>query len=259
MTQAPPALTTDIRLDAYASLLQRPEWLGSMGVSLQVSIFTTVLALGLGSLAAYPLARYRVPFRAFVVAALIATQTLPAIVIAIPVLLIFQAVQLKDTVAALVLVDLAFLLPLVVWLLRNAFAQVPRAIESAARIDGCSRVGTLFRVTIPAAMPGIASVAILTLVGTWNEFRFAVTLGDREAVTITRRIGMVETLGGVSGSPPFTLIAGCRLCRHRAVPGSGRALSPKDRAWHHRREPPRRRVMRDRTRRAENEIYARRG
>ena len=69
------------------------------------------------------------------------------------------------------------------------FEEVPRSLESAARIDGCSRLGTLFRVTIPAAAPGIAATAILLLIGTWNEFLFAVVLGDREAVTVTRRIG----------------------------------------------------------------------
>ncbi len=102
----------------------------------------------------------------------------PAIVMAIPVLRIFQILGLKDTVAALVIVNVAFWLPLIVWLLRNFFADVPVALERAARIDGCSRLGTLFRVTIPAARPGIAAAAILILIGTWNEFLFAVILGQ---------------------------------------------------------------------------------
>ena len=74
---------------------------------------------------------------------------------AIPVLKIFQILRLTDTVAALVIVNVAFWLPLIVWLLRNFFAEVPISLERAARIDGCSRLGTLFRVT--SRPPGRAS------------------------------------------------------------------------------------------------------
>jgi multiple sugar transport system permease protein len=72
-------------------------------------------------------------------------------------------------------------------------------MESAARIDGCSRLGTLFRVTLPAAAPGIAAVAILVLIATWNEFLFALVLGDREAVTVTRRITDLQSLSPIYG------------------------------------------------------------
>ena len=85
----------------------------------------------------------------------------PAVVMAIPVLILFQTIHLKDTVAALVIVNVAFWTPLVAWLLRNVFEDVPVAIERAARMDGCSRLGTLFRVTLPAARPAIAAIAIL--------------------------------------------------------------------------------------------------
>ena len=91
---------------------------------------------------------------------------------------------------------------MIVWLLRNFFADVPISLERAARIDGCSRLGTLFRITIPAARPGIAAAAILILIGTWNEFLFAVMLSDRNAVTVTRLIGFLDSpfhkgIGGV--------------------------------------------------------------
>src|SRR4029077_18579033 len=85
--------------------------------------------------------------------------------------------------------------PLVVWLLRNFFADVSISLERAARIDGCSRLGTLFRVTVPAGSPGIAATAILLLIGTWNEFLFAVILGQRNAITITRRIVSTNSYG----------------------------------------------------------------
>ena len=138
---------------------------------------------------------------------MIFTQMVPEIVLGIPVLLIFVNLGLKDTVIGLVLVNVAFLLPLVVWLLRNIFDAVPRSLESSARIDGATRLGTLFRITIPAASAGIAATAILLLISTWNEFLFAVILGDTGAVTVTRRIGFIDSPTSVSAEPPYTLQA----------------------------------------------------
>lgn len=207
VTTRPPALTTDLRLDHYVDLLSRPDWQGSIAVSLELTIAVTLLALILGAMAAYPLARLELPGKRTLLTVLIFTQMVPAIVMAIPVLLMFRAVGLKDTVAGLVIVNVAYWLPLIIWLLRNVLEDVPIALERAARIDGCSRLGTLFRVLIPAAGPGVAAVAILLLIGTWNEFLFAVMLGDRNAVTVTRLIGFLDSTVGPDGPPPFTVLA----------------------------------------------------
>jgi multiple sugar transport system permease protein len=123
-------------------------------------------------------------------------------------LFIFRGVGLNDTIVGLVLADTAFILPLVVWLLKNVFEGVPRALESAARIDGCSRLGALFRITIPAAGPGVAAIVILTLIAIWNEFTFAVILGSKNTVTLTRLIGFIDIGSvGAQGPPPFTVLA----------------------------------------------------
>ena len=207
VTQAPPALTWKLHFGWYSQFLQDTEWLKSTLVSLEVAIGTTAATIVIGALAAYPLARLRVPGRNGIMALLIATQMMPPIVLLIPVLFMARKVHLTDTVAALVLVNTAFLLPLVIWLLFNFFREVPRTIESAARIDGCTRLGTLFRITIPAAAPGISATAILILIGTWNEFLFALILGDRDAVTVTRRIAFIGAPAGGVGAPPITAVA----------------------------------------------------
>jgi ABC-type sugar transport system permease subunit len=211
VTVAPPQLTTSLRFDRYASLIADPNWIGSLAVSLQVTLLAAAIVLVIGALAAYPLARLEVPGKRAFLGVLIFTQMVPAIVLAIPVLMLFQWLGLKDTVAALVLVNVAFWLPVIVWLLRNVFEDVPRSLEWAARMDGCSRLGTLFRVTIPASRPGMAAAAILVLIGTWNEFLFAVVLGDRNAVTMTRRISQLQVIGSAGGVPPFTLVAAAGL------------------------------------------------
>ncbi len=212
LAQQPPALTLDLWLDGYQIIAADPRWLGSLAVSLQTALLTTLFVIVLAAPPAYALARYELPGKSTTLALLILVQMVPAIVMAIPVLRIFQIVGLTDTVAALVIVNVAFWLPLIIWLLRNFFLEVPISLEKAARIDGCSRLGTLFRVTIPAARPGIAAAAILVLIGTWNEFLFAVILGNQNAVTITRLITGIQNFPGpMNQQPPPNLLAAAAI------------------------------------------------
>lgn len=213
VTAVPLQLTFDLKWANYTNLFFNPgqfttlPWLSSTWVSVQVAVLATLITILVSALIAYPLARLEVPGKGIFMGSLIATQMVPAIVLAIPVLLVFRTLHLVDTIPGLVLVNVAFSIPVIAWLLRNSFEDVPRSIESAARIDGCSRLGSLFRITMPAARPGIAAAAILMLIGTWNEFLFAVVLGNHDAVTVTRLIGLVNTTTGPMGRPPYTLVA----------------------------------------------------
>lgn len=210
LTVLPPALTPELWLDGYRTIYGDPKWFGSLLVSLQVAIITTVLVIALSAPAAYALARFDLPGKRAVIAVLIFTQMVPGVVMAIPVFQMFKWMGITDSVLALVLVNVAFWVPLVVWLLRNFFADVSISLEKAARIDGCSRLGTLFRVIVPAASPGIAATSILLLIGTWNEFLFAVVLGQRNAITITRRIVSTNNFGfgeTLNQTPPPNMLA----------------------------------------------------
>lgn len=215
VTSVPLALSTPT-LDNYSDLLFESRrgtygsalpWIDGIWTSVQVAILAAIATVLGGALVAYPLARLNIPFKTTVMVVLMATQMIPAIVLAIPVLFIFRAVQLDDTIAGLAIVSAAFHLPVIVWLLRSAFDDVPLTLEWAARMDGCSRLGTILRVTIPAAAPAILAAAILVLIGTWNEFLFAVVLGNTEAITVMRLIGTVEISSGPTGRAPFTLVA----------------------------------------------------
>ena len=208
VTHLPLALSPELQFSNYLDLFTRQSWQQALFVSLQLVIFVTIFTLLVSVLAAYPLARYRVPGQKYILGGLIGTQMIPGIVLVIPVLLTFGFLGLKDTVAALIIVNVAFWIPLIVWLLRNVFMEVPRSLESAARMDGASRLGALFKIVVPAALPGMAATAILILVGTWNEFLFAVILGDRNAVTVTRIIGFIgQSSAGPDGPPPVTVVA----------------------------------------------------
>jgi len=213
VTSLPLHLSTNLQFSNYADLLTKASWQQALGVSLQLVVFVTIFTLLVAVLAAYPLARHRVPGSKYIIGGLITTQMIPGIVLVIPVLLMFGFIGIKDTVASLVIVNVAFWIPLIVWLLRNVFMEVPRSLESAARMDGASRLGALFKIVVPAALPGMAATAILIVIGTWNEFLFAVILGDRNAVTVTRIIGFIaQSSAGPDGPPPVTVVAAAGIC-----------------------------------------------
>jgi len=215
ITSVPVALSTphlenytDLFIDARRGTFGPAlPWINGIWTSIQIAILAAAGTVLVGALMAYPLARLEVPYKGSIMALLIATQMIPAIVFAIPVLFIFRAIALDDTIAGLAIVSAAFHLPIIVWLLRNVFEDVPVSLERAARMCGCSRLGTVFRVTIPAAAPGIFAAVILVLIGTWNEFLFAVVLGNTEAITVMRLIGTVEISSGPTGRAPYTLLA----------------------------------------------------
>jgi multiple sugar transport system permease protein len=209
VTQAPPDLTRHLDFSNYSRLVQTADFVHAVVVSLEIAVITTFVTIVLGAIAAYPLARLAVPGRRGLMLLLIATTMMPPVVLAVPVLFMFTELDLMDTVAGLVLINTAFQLPIVIWLLFTFFQDVPDAIEHAARMDGCSRLGTLFRITIPVASPGIVATAVLILIGTWNEFLFALIIGSNNAVTMTRWIAIVKSVGAgaVGGAPPFTYVA----------------------------------------------------
>ncbi len=204
VTSVPLDLTAKLDFSHYAEIFSNDKWISSIWVSLQMTIGSTLLTLLIGALAAYPLARLDLPGKGAAIAVLMFTYTVPAIVLLIPLLFIFNALGLNDSITGLIIAHVAFSLPLTIWLLRNIFASVPAALEASARMDGCTRLGTLFRVTIPSASAGIAATAILLLISVWNEFLFAVVLGNQGAVTVTRRIGYINSPSGLSGEPPYT-------------------------------------------------------
>jgi ABC-type sugar transport system permease subunit len=207
LEQTPPQLTWQLTFNHFTTLLSSSGWYHSILVSVEIAVFTTIFTILIASLAAYPLARLPVPGKSGVLLGLLVVQAVPAISLAIPVLLLFRHLGLQDTVAGLVICDTAFMTPLAVWILRNVFEDVPVALESAARMDGCTRLGTLFRITIPTAISGVSATAILILISAWNEFLFAVVLSSENTVPVTLRIGYLETPHSLGASYQYDLLA----------------------------------------------------
>lgn len=169
-----------------------------------VAVLSTLCALVLGTLAAYGLARFRLPHKLNTRLALwiLSTRMFPPIVTAVPLFLLMNEVRLLDTAASLVVVYTGLNLPFVVWMMRGFFKEIPREMEEAARVDGDSRLGALRRVVLPLAAPGLAATAVFCLIISWNEFLFALTLTQTDAamtlpVGIAGRVTQYEIKWGV--------------------------------------------------------------
>lgn len=169
-----------------------------------VSVVSTICAVILGTLAAYALARFRLPHKLNTRIALwiLSTRMFPPIVTAVPLFLLMSDLQLLDTTAALIIVYTAFNLPFVVWMMRGFFTEIPRDLEEAARVDGDSRMGALRRVILPLVTPGLAATAVFCLIISWNEFLLALTLTQTDAamtlpVGIAGRVTQYEIEWGV--------------------------------------------------------------
>jgi len=141
--------------------------------SVIVSVGTVALVLVVASLAGYAFAKLRFPGRDVLFYTFVFTLIVPVQVTIIPLYAVVSGLGLSNTYFALILPYAAAGLPLSIFLLRAFFASVPREIEEAARIDGCSELAAFWRVVLPISGPGLATVTILQFLGAWNEFLLA--------------------------------------------------------------------------------------
>ena len=205
----PPRLRwVDVSPRWYLELLAQPEVALSLFNSFVVSISVTVLCLVFGALGAYPLARLNLPGKNIFLSLSIVSRMIPSMVLIIPIFLLLRTTGLLDTRLGLILVYTALLLPFVLWMLKNFLEQVPRGLEAAALMDGCTRLGTLFRVMIPAIAPGVVATGAFAFIGAWNEFLFGLILTTSHAVPIT-----VKLSGFVSSTyhSDTSIVAACGM------------------------------------------------
>jgi multiple sugar transport system permease protein len=159
--------------------------------SLVVACSSTLIAVMVGSLAAYGLARFKFLGGYQLLLLILTARMLPAISIIIPLYDLMKAANLIDTQAGLVIAHTAFNLPFAVWLLRGFFAGIPREFEEAARIDGCSRIRSLLVIVFPIAGAGLAATAILCFLNSWNEFLSAMVITSTLA-SKTASVGIAD-------------------------------------------------------------------
>jgi multiple sugar transport system permease protein len=143
--------------------------------SFLVASLTTGFCLGVGTTAAFALAKMRFPGRRLLLGAALATSMFPPIATVSPLFLLIRALGLRDQLAGLVLPYTTFALPLTIWILSGFFRAIPNDLYRAALLDGCSPFQAFRRVLLPAVVPGLAATGILVFVAAYNEFLYALT------------------------------------------------------------------------------------
>jgi ABC-type glycerol-3-phosphate transport system permease component len=159
--------------------------------SMIISLGATGLALILAIFASYGFARFEFRGKAFWQAFVLVGQLLPTAAIIVPLFITLRVLGLVNTYWGLILVYMIITLPLSVWMLTSYFKAIPVELEEAAIIDGASRLGVLFRITLPLSTPGIVAVVVYSFVTTWNEFIFALCFATDSSVK-TLPIGLAE-------------------------------------------------------------------
>jgi multiple sugar transport system permease protein len=152
--------------------------------SIAITAASTFLSVGLGSMAAYGLARFSFRGRSQLSFWILSTRFAPPVAFVVPMYLLALQLDLLDTRLLLILIYTSMNLSLVIWLLRGFFAEIPVEIEDAARVDGYTRLQIFRRVALPLVRPGIVTAGILSAVFSWNEFLFASVLTQTNAATL---------------------------------------------------------------------------
>jgi ABC-type glycerol-3-phosphate transport system permease component len=191
--QYPPNWLPSWYTENFSSVLARthlPKWLLNSAV---VAVATAVMTALLGALAAYAFARFEFRLRTALLFAVLATQMIPGLTNIIPLYIMIQAVGSTDTLFWLVVTYTAGALPLAIWMLTSFFQSIPRELEEAALIDGCTLFGAFWRVVLPLVLPGLAAVSILVFVIAWNEFVIALTFISSSELK-TYQLGLYDFL-----------------------------------------------------------------
>lgn len=178
----PTALPLAPTLENYRVVIELDNfWRYFMNSALITTASVTVTVL-LSLLGAYAFSRFRFPFRTVLLLIVIVPRIIPSITRVVPLYQLFAELNLLNTYVALILPYAADAIPIGVWILMGFFQALPKELEEAAQIDGCSRWGALWRIIIPLARPGVVAVAIFAFLRSWNEFVLAFTFVDTDVM-----------------------------------------------------------------------------
>jgi multiple sugar transport system permease protein len=178
---------------------------------------TVVLSMTVGVFGAYAFAMLRFRLRRLTLMVFLVTYMLPPIALLVPLYLIMSSLGLLDSKLGLIIIYTSYVTPFVLWILSNYFLTIPAELEQAARVDGCSRMGALFRVILPVARPGIFATIMFAFLLSWDEFLYALIFtSSNNAKTIPVAIadftgrystdfGLVAAGGLLASVPPVLL------------------------------------------------------
>jgi len=193
----------------YVTMWSQAPLATGLGNTVLISGVAAAASVLLGTLAAYPLARIEFRGRGGLLSSLLISQTVPGTTILLPLFVIFSwfqtvlGIPLIGTYPAVVITYMTFGLPLSTWLMVTYMRSLPRQIEEAALVDGCTRTGTLFRVVIPIAAPAMVVAFVFSFLVGWNDILFASVLTRSNTVTLAIAMDQFANTGTGSGVPLY--------------------------------------------------------
>jgi multiple sugar transport system permease protein len=200
----------------YLRLFTRTAFTANLGHSLIVALGTVAIGLTLSVTAAYAFSRYRFKGRRALMLTFLLVNMFPLVLLIIPLFVTMRVLGILDTHLALMLAHSTFSIPFATWMMTSYFDAIPRSLDEAALVDGCTPLGALVRVVLPLALPGVIATGIYIFITSWNEYLYASVLAGQQVRTLTvavqTLIGEYEiawgllTAGGVVGALPVTAL-----------------------------------------------------
>jgi len=181
---SPPVWVFKPTLENFRTILIDRDQAKNLKNSLIVATGAVVIALLVGVPAAYALARFRFKGSSGLLSWLISLRMIPPIVVLLPVYFIFARLHLINSYLSMILMDLTFSIPLVIWIMRGYFVEIPAAMEECAMVFGCRRMGAIRRVVLPFVFSGIIATGIILFIFCWNEYLMALVLAGRDTETL---------------------------------------------------------------------------
>ncbi|MFF8022637.1 carbohydrate ABC transporter permease [Streptomyces sp. NPDC007896] len=197
----PSLFPTGLTLDNFRRALDIADFWGPVGRSLIVSLSVVVIGVAVGMLAALAISRFAFRGRKIVIVGILAVQMIPLVAMIIPVFLLLNDLNQYDKLSGLIITYLTFILPFTVWTLRGFIVNIPKELEEAAMVDGCSRTGAFIRVVFPLLAPGMVATSVYAFIQAWNEYLYALMLMSQEHQTATVWLGNFTTKHGTEYAP----------------------------------------------------------
>ena len=181
VTAYPPLWVFTPTLRNYVDVFTKNPFFSYMVNSTVIALSAVGIGLLCGLPAAYSMARHRQAVLGFLV---LTVRILPGIAFLVPLFVIYRRLGLINTHVGIVFTHIIIVLPMIIWIMAGFFEDIPRDLEDAAMIDGCSRVGTFVRIVLPLSLPGVVAATILSFIASWNNFIFVLILGGKDTVTL---------------------------------------------------------------------------
>lgn len=197
----PSLFPTGLTLSNFSRALDIADFWGPVGRSLIVSLSVVAIGIVVGTLAALAISRFAFRGRKIVIVGILTVQMVPLVAMIIPVFLLLNELDQYDKLSGLIITYLTFILPFTVWTLRGFIANIPKELEEAAMVDGCSPTGAFLRVVFPLLAPGMVATSVYGFVQAWNEYIYALMLLSQKNQTATVWLGNFTTKHGTEYAP----------------------------------------------------------